>query len=60
MQSKTKGETLDCNKCSKKPTCIKLCKKAETYANQDWKERSPHEILMADLSQEQKAHYEST
>ena len=37
-------QKFSCNDCKKKSTCKTLCKKAEKYANQDWRERDEREI----------------
>jgi len=55
MARKKKVIPLDCNECEKKPSCTKLCDRAEVYANQDWQEKSSHEILMSDLLPEELA-----
>lgn len=38
---------VNCEECSKRPTCIKLCKEAEEYANQDHIKRT-EEIRVPD------------
>jgi len=43
-------KTADCATCPKRHTCKSLCKEAERYANQDWRNQPRKEINFSDLT----------